>query len=126
MLKPQNRRSIATFAVAVLLAQVLIPRGYMPAHLPTGSFVKLCPDGLTPHAVMVLFGAHHHHDHGRADGADSSRPCELGGLYGDAIETSAFVTDLPERQALGTLELNPAPPAGPRIRNFRPRAPPFA
>ncbi|MEL7044366.1 MAG: hypothetical protein AAGL66_05015 [Pseudomonadota bacterium] len=147
MFKPQYRRCIATFAVAVLLVQVLVPRGYMPANLASGWFVALCPDGLTPQATMALFGADpHHNKHSRdqqhhehqyrhhaahqdhdADGtADPSRPCELAGLYVDALESTVFFTEQAERQTLDSPELDPATPRVPSIRHFHPRAPPLA
>ncbi|MEM1187283.1 MAG: hypothetical protein AAGI72_02085 [Pseudomonadota bacterium] len=148
MARPQNRRRIATFAVAVLLVQVLVPRGYMPASLASGWFVALCPDGLTTPEMVVLIGAQqsqdqHHHGHVEhveherkhhamhqshgADGtADPSRLCELAGLYVDALEATAFVAELPERPTLDSLDLDPATPPGPGIRHFSPRAPPLA
>ena len=81
-LNSKPARWIARLAAVCLLLQVAIPRGYMPADLASGWYLKLCHQGLSSDVLAVLTGegaespqAHHlgHHDHAHHGPAHHSR-----------------------------------------------------
>lgn len=66
--------------------QSLIPVGYMPASIKSGSIVELCPEGMSAEWMMALLG--HHHAHHSPDKPQFAK-CDLGG----GLAASALVAD---------------------------------
>ncbi|MEM1145352.1 MAG: hypothetical protein AAGI88_22460 [Pseudomonadota bacterium] len=52
---------VVRFAVAALLLQVAVPRGFMPADIDTGWYLKFCPQGLPASALKTTSPEHHLH-----------------------------------------------------------------
>ena len=129
-----------------LLFQLLLPNGYMPAPVASGWLLALCPDGLSAHARVVLFGDHashghhaHHGHHGDAGGAGDAgdagddgaaahamSACDVAGASLDPLADNArTVAPVVSRALHGTI-LPDAPAARAERRTTFARAPPLA
>ncbi len=124
---PHSLRSAALqhLLLLALLAQTLVPAGFMPGRISDGQFLQLCPEGLSPQVMAALLGdAHHHHHQHHGDSHSVVADCELG----EALSLDAATSAL-------TLAAHPGPAStGPihvqafalrnLTHNYRIRAPP--
>ena len=76
--------------ILLFLLRAMVPAGFMPAALGSGSPVQLCPQGLTAQEVAVLLGEHHAHHHGEEAQAGEEFNCPLGLLLSAAALPSSF------------------------------------
>ncbi len=119
-------------AAAAMALQVAVPRGFMPAAVSGGWYLQLCPDGLSAEVMQVLLGdqhQHHHHHGGHHDGhqgssADTGKPCELAGLYADALAMFAVNAAGPEPAPTPALFAASHQPRASRFTSYLSRAPP--
>lgn len=61
---PNPSKTLSVLALFGFLLRASIPAGYMPASVEDGSFVKLCPDGLSAEVMTALLGHDHAHHSG--------------------------------------------------------------
>ncbi len=126
--------SHALFALALLVRGMTVP-GYMAGG--DGWPVQLCPEGLLPVSVALLFGdgdSTNSHHHGHADTGDGSGPaesgiskierCTLGGSTGPALLSgSTIALPIPSVFLLEALDALPVWTPAP-ASSFQARAPP--
>lgn len=88
------RRTLLTFMCVALACNLMIPVGYMPAEMGSGSPVMLCRSVL-PIGVLHDHGAHD----SRHDDADESRVvfCPLGTLAGTLVLPGTTTFNAPLR-----------------------------
>ena len=134
----QRSIRIGVYSLTLLfLLRALVPAGFMPAPLASGSPVQLCPQGLSSVEVAALFGQHHqpghHHQpshHGGAsgqggqDGPAEEFNCPLGLVISQGFLPTPSI-DFSFEQAPATLERDQVVLfQTSRLRAFNPRAPP--
>jgi hypothetical protein len=114
--------------LAVLLARIAVPAGFMPGDTSHGWFLQLCPEGLAPATVIVLVGKHHNHDgnHPIDDLPDYDNDCLLSGLSLVALP-AAGIDLLGPTWAIDSIPTPPTPTAlATAATVYRSRAPPIA
>ncbi len=68
---PQYHKTVSRLMLFFYLLQAIVPIGYMPNALASGSFVQLCPAGLPPELMQLFHPGHaapentHHSAHGQ-------------------------------------------------------------
>ena len=122
---------VALLLLATLGMRAVIPDGYMPSRLGSGTLFELCPSGVPEGFIEALAGTakrHHHHGHNSGDEAhfDASQ-CPIGHFLSFAMA----VGDTPQPQLPEVVPgpairwQAPAPASAQRIAQ-RSRGPPTA
>lgn len=129
----QRKRSapVGIYSLALIfLLRSLVPAGFMPAALASGSPIQLCPQGLSPGVIAVLFDhhqQHHHAHHGHVpDQASQGEEfnCPLGLVLNPDVVSSAYI-DFSLEKAPESLEVDPVVLfKTSRLKAFNSRAPP--
>lgn len=125
-MRTTTRQNAGAFALVCLLLQAFIPVGYMPAAVSSGSWVTLCPDGVSSVVVGLLEHAHGGHDHHQHHeiGESPFAQCDLASPIGSAVATEDLPVSVNRIRTEFALWPVLAAPTQRAYRKQNPRSPP--